>query len=39
MKQNNIFFRYFSPIAVQQKLYAAAFVAMLLRGKTYPAES
>ena len=26
MKQNNIFFRYFSPVAAQQKLYAAALV-------------
>ena len=28
MKQNNIFFRYFCPVAAQQKLYAAALVAL-----------
>ena len=38
MKQNNIFFRYFSPVAVQQKLYAAALVA-LLSFSAYEAEA
>ena len=38
MKQNNIFFRYFSPVAVQQKLYAAALVA-LLSSSAYEAEA
>ena len=37
MKQNNIFFRYFSPVATQQKLYAAALVA-LLSSSAYEAE-
>ena len=38
MKQNNIFFRYFSPVAAQQKLYAAALVA-LLSSSAYEAEA
>ena len=38
MKQNNIFFRYFSPVAVQKKLYAAALVA-LLSSSAYEAEA
>ena len=38
MKQNNIFFRYFSPVAVQQKLYAAALVA-LLSSSAYETEA
>lgn len=38
MKQNNIFFRYFSPVAAQQKLYAAALIA-LLSSSAYEAEA
>ena len=38
MKQNNIFFRYFSPVAAQQKLYVAALVA-LLSSSAYKAEA
>ena len=38
MKQNNIFFRYFSPVAALQKLYAAALVA-LLSSSAYEAEA
>ena len=38
MKQNNIFFRYFSPVAAQQKLYVAALVA-LLSSSAYEAEA
>ena len=38
MKQNNIFFRYFSPVAAQRKLYAAALVA-LLSSSAYEAEA
>ena len=38
MKQNNIFFRYFSPVAAQRKLYVAALVA-LLSSSAYEAEA
>ena len=38
MKQNNIFFRYFSQVAAQQKLYVAALVA-LLSSSAYEAEA
>ena len=38
MKQNNIFFRYFSLVAAQQKLYVAALVA-LLSSSAYEAEA
>ena len=38
MKQNNIFFRYFSPVAAQQKLYVAILV-VLLSSSAYEAEA
>lgn len=38
MKQNNIFFRYLSPVSAQQKLYVAALVA-LLSSSAYEAEA